>query len=104
MHVTRRITQGIRGLAALLALLARPVAAQAQGGRIVGSVADSAKRPLDNASVSVVGTRYGAISDANGRFGINNVPAGSYTVRVQRIGNKAVRSRMSRSPPAAPPR
>lgn len=90
MHVTRRITQGIREMAALLALLAIPVVAQAQGGRIVGSVADSTKRPLDNASVSVVGTRYGAISDANGRFGINNVPAGSYTVRVQRIGNKAM--------------
>ncbi|HEX4936498.1 MAG TPA: TonB-dependent receptor, partial [Gemmatimonadaceae bacterium] len=84
------MAQGIRGAVALVALLALPAAAQSQGGRIAGTVSDSARRPLDNATVTVLGTRFGAISDAGGRFTIANVPAGSYTVRVQRIGNKAV--------------
>ena len=86
MSVSRKMRQAVRGLAALVALLAVPLAAQGQAGRIAGTVSDSAKRPLDNASVSVVGTRYGAISDASGRYTVNNVPAGTYTVRVQRIG------------------
>ena len=93
MSVSGRIPTTWRALALLLAVCAlalAPRVAAAQGGRIAGLVTDSAKRPLDNASVSVLGTRYGAISDAGGRYVIAGVPAGTYTVRVQRIGNKAV--------------
>ena len=77
-------------LGAVLALLLAAGGAMAQdaGGRITGTVSDSARRPLDNASVSVVGTRHGAITDANGRFTIAGVPAGRYVVRVQRLGNR----------------
>lgn len=93
MSVSGRIPTTWRALALLLAVCAlalAPRVAAAQGGRIAGLVTDSAKRPLDNASVSVLGTRYGAISDAGGRYVIVGIPAGTYTVRVQRIGNKAV--------------
>ena len=86
MDVIRRTRQALVVLAAVAGI---PLGAQAQDGRISGTVSDSARRPLDNASVSVSGTRYGAISDANGRFTITGVPAGTYTVRVQRIGNRA---------------
>lgn len=86
MNVTRRMR---RALAVLAAMTGIPLAAQAQDGRITGTVTDTARRPLDNASVSVVGTRHGAISDANGRFTITGVPTGTYTVRVQRIGSRA---------------
>ena len=79
-----------RQLAVLCVLAVAPLLAQAQGGRVTGTVSDSANRPLDNASVTVVGTRYGAISDVNGRFAIAGVPAGTYTLRTQRIGNRAV--------------
>lgn len=79
----------LRVLVPLAMLAGIPLAAQGQGGRITGTVSDSARRPLENASVGVVGTRHGAITDANGRFSIGDVPVGSYTVRVQRIGNRA---------------
>jgi len=90
MSVSGRLQRPVRGLAMLVALVAAPLAAQGQAGRIAGTVTDSAARALDNASVSVVGTRYGAITDANGRYAISGVAAGSYTVRVQRIGIRAV--------------
>jgi len=92
---TRWLVAGRVTLAALMALaslvaLASDAPAQGSGGRITGTVSDSARRPLDHASVSVVGTRHGAISDANGRYTIAGVTAGTYTVRVQRIGNRMV--------------
>lgn len=74
-------------MVALLALLAAPVAATAQGGRIAGAVTDSAKRPLDDAQISIVGTRHGAFTDAQGRYAVVGVPAGTYAVRVQRLGS-----------------
>ena len=77
-------------LAAALMVAAAPAGVSAQEtGRITGVVTDSAKRPLDNAAVTVVGTRYSGISDAQGRYTIAAVPAGSYSLRVQRIGSRA---------------
>lgn len=85
-----RVTREVRRVLIVLAIVAAiPLAAQGQGGRIVGTVSDSARRPLENASVSVVGTRHGAFTDANGRYAIANVPTGQYTLRVQRIGSRA---------------
>ncbi|MEO7965548.1 MAG: TonB-dependent receptor, partial [Gemmatimonadaceae bacterium] len=60
-------------------------------GRIAGIVSDSSRRPIVDATISVVGTRFIAISDAQGRFVIAVVPVGSYALRVQRIGRRATR-------------
>jgi TonB-dependent SusC/RagA subfamily outer membrane receptor len=69
--------------AAPAALGAQPAA---RGTARVQGVVTSNNAPVGNAQVSLVGTRYGALSDNDGRYSINGVPAGSYTMRVQRIG------------------
>src|SRR4051812_9005272 len=78
----------VPSIAVALALAtADPVSAQTAGGRITGQVVDSiAGLPITNAQVIIPGTALGATVNAQGRYAINNVPAGRTTVRAQRIG------------------
>lgn len=56
-------------------------------GRIAGTVTDSANgRPLSSVSVSISGTRLGAVTDTAGRYAINAVPAGTHSLETRRIG------------------
>ncbi|NLG63792.1 MAG: SusC/RagA family TonB-linked outer membrane protein [Candidatus Cloacimonetes bacterium] len=56
-------------------------------GTIVGRVIDEAtQEPLASVQVYVVGTALNALTDGNGSYVINGVPAGLYTVEAQRIG------------------
>jgi len=73
---------------ALFALSAGPAAAQ-EAGRITGTVTDPSGTPLSEVQVYVVGLQLGAISRADGRFLILNVPAGEHTLRAERIGRSA---------------
>jgi len=67
--------------------LTSSLAAQAQTGRISGTVLDSATaQPVALATVSVTGSRLGAQTNADGRYTIANVPAGTHQLRVQRLG------------------
>jgi TonB-linked SusC/RagA family outer membrane protein len=60
--------------------------ATAQTRRINGRVTQAgSNEPVASATVSVVGTTLGAITDAQGRFSIN-APAGPQSIRVRRIG------------------
>ncbi|MBN2355688.1 TonB-dependent receptor [candidate division KSB1 bacterium] len=70
------------------ALMLIPADVQAQGrGRIYGLVMDSnTKDYLPGANVFVEGTSLGAVSDRNGRYRIESVPAGTHTLRVSYIG------------------
>lgn len=81
---------GKRALAALAlaAALLWPATVQAQEtGRIVGSVTGaSSMAPLDGAQVVVQGLNIGAITNAQGRFIILNVPVGTHIVRVENLG------------------
>ncbi len=71
---------------ALLTAAPRPAAAQATG-TIQGTVTDAQNRsPLAGVRVSVDGTTLGAVTDADGRYEVRNVPAGTRTVRAQRLG------------------
>jgi TonB-linked SusC/RagA family outer membrane protein len=74
----------------LFSALAFAVPARAQGtGRITGTVTDSTSgRPIGTVQVSVVGTRLGAASDESGRYSINSVPVGTYSVETRRLGYK----------------
>ena len=79
-------------LLALVALLGVPALAQGQTGRITGVVTDSASdRPVGNVMVTVVGTRIGAVTDAQGRYTINSAPTGTRTIEARRIGYRATR-------------
>ena len=68
------------------ALGALPAAAQ-QSGAIVGRVTDRASgNPVPDANVLIVGSTRGARTNDQGRYRIVGVPAGTYTVRVVRLG------------------
>lgn len=59
----------------LLLVLCLPTALIAQNTRsVTGSVIDSRKAPLQGVSVTVKGTTRGTVTDADGRFVLNNVP------------------------------
>jgi len=55
-------------------------------GKISGRVVDSKGAPLIGASVAIPAIRIGAQTDAEGRYTIVNVPAGSYDVRINMLG------------------
>jgi len=76
------------GLASALALLvaASSLAAQQATGKLEGSVTDQQGAPIANAQVTIVGTAFGALTDAKGYYFMNNVPVGTYTVRARFIG------------------
>ena len=80
---------------AVAAALMAPIAPHrgtvfAQGaplGTITGTVrAADSREPLLSATVTVSGTQLGAITGANGRFTIANVPAGAQLVVARRLG------------------
>jgi TonB-dependent starch-binding outer membrane protein SusC len=81
----------LAGIGTALALavavaMAAPVQAQ-ETGIISGQVIQQGSmQPVAAAQVSVVGTGLGMVTAQNGTFRIVNVPAGTQTVRVQRIG------------------
>ncbi len=84
----RRRTELVQGLALalLLAFAALPAEAQ-ERGTITGRVVVAASlAPLGSAQVYLVGTGIGTLTNAEGRFLLLNVPPGSYTIRVERIG------------------
>src|SRR6185503_1480421 len=85
------LTRGL-GLALLAAL---PSLAVAQKGRIVGTVQDSAKKdPISGAQVLVSPSGLSTETLADGKVMLQGVPAGSYELRVYRLGYKATTVRV----------
>jgi TonB-linked SusC/RagA family outer membrane protein len=59
----------------------------AQTGRVEGIIRDGLNdRPLAGARVAVLGTALFAVTTAEGRYGIDNVPVGAVSVRAQLLG------------------
>lgn len=82
---------GVRALAlaavALAGLLyAAPLGAQQ--GAIAGTVTSELGDPLAGAQVFIPGTGLGAITDAEGRYRLEDVPAGDVELRVELIGHR----------------
>ena len=86
------------GLVCTLALCAFGVqtASAQETGRITGQVRSAQDmRPLEGAQVSVEGTGMGGLANAQGRFLLLNVPAGTYNVRVTMIGFATARQQVT---------
>ncbi|HEY7502606.1 MAG TPA: carboxypeptidase-like regulatory domain-containing protein, partial [Gemmatimonadales bacterium] len=62
-----------------LALGAGTVLAQATG-KVEGRVRDQAGAPIANAQVFVVGTAFNALTNPQGYYFINNIPAGTVSI------------------------
>ena len=62
------------------------LAAQGTTGKIEGTVRDQAGAPIAGAQVLIVGSAFASSTNERGYYFINNVPAGTMTVRAQFIG------------------
>lgn len=79
----------ILGAAALLAftLMSDGLAAQDDVGQVTGQVtAGDTGQPLSSSSVSIPGTGLGMLTNAEGRYLLQNVPAGTHQVEVTSLG------------------
>jgi TonB-linked SusC/RagA family outer membrane protein len=87
MNVNVR-TRYILATAAMVVALIAPNRAVAQGSAtIAGTVTDSStQQPVPGVQVTVAGTQRGTITDDGGRYALRSLPAGTVTIRVQRIG------------------
>jgi len=63
-----------------------PAPSVAAAAVVSGRVTDATGRPLGNAQVFIVGTQLRALSTAEGRYSIANVPEGTHTIRAMLIG------------------
>jgi TonB-dependent receptor len=82
----RKKIAAVVGSLALCAAISSGARAQQGEGVIRGRVADSTKAPVLGAQLRVSGTAIGALSDEQGAFRIDRVPAGMRTVIVARAG------------------
>lgn len=65
-----------------------PPMQQAARGRVLGTTVDMAGRPLSGVDVALCGSSCRRlVSDGTGFFAFSDVPAGSYSLRVERSGN-----------------
>ncbi len=80
------------GLTLVLALLwLIPSGLAAQTGTMTGQTTDARSgQPLGAVQLTLEGTGLGTLSQANGRFTLENIPAGEYTLTAQRLGYSSV--------------
>jgi hypothetical protein len=74
-------------------VMAKPIEAPQIPGTIAGRVLDQAGAPLPGANVvaQARGGTWNAVTDANGRYQFNGLPAGSTTITAQLAGFKTMR-------------
>lgn len=82
------------GIVALMAVVAGSVfasGASAQNGALTGRVTEEGSgRALEGVTVSIVGTSFGAFTNATGGFLILSMPPGEYDVSASLVGYRAV--------------
>jgi iron complex outermembrane receptor protein len=70
----------------LFILMLSCISVAQQRNELSGKIIDAKSNPVSKASVSILNTNMGAITDANGVFVIRNISPGNYTVQVSAIG------------------
>jgi outer membrane receptor for ferrienterochelin and colicins len=68
----------------MLFLVGSPLVAQQTG--VIQGLLTSNDGPLVQATVIIQNTKFGAISDFDGKFSIANIPAGNYKLQIRAIG------------------
>ncbi|MBA3444360.1 MAG: carboxypeptidase regulatory-like domain-containing protein [Gemmatimonadales bacterium] len=84
-----RAARSLALAAVVLGFGAGSLLAQGSTGKIEGRVRDQAGAPIANAQVFLVGTAFNALTNPQGYYFINNVPAGTISVRAAFIGYKS---------------
>ena len=84
-----RVARVIAYAAVALGFGAGSLLAQGSTGKIEGRVRDQAGAPIANAQVYIVGTAFNALTNPQGYYFINNVPASTAAVRAAFIGYKS---------------
>ena len=77
-------------MATLALSLAIGAARAGTTGKLAGVVRDGKNQPLAAVNVALTEARVGTVTDADGRYAIYNVPAGTYTLRASLIGYASV--------------
>lgn len=73
-------------ITAALVLCLALVAGAGTTGKIAGRVTDNSGNPLIGATVMIVGTSFGAMTDANGEYFIINLEPGTYNLAANMVG------------------
>jgi hypothetical protein len=84
-----RVARYLALAAVALGFGAGTLLAQGSTGKIEGRVRDQAGAPIANAQVYIVGTAFNALTNPQGYYFINNVPAATVAVRAAFIGYKS---------------
>ncbi len=88
-HICSRMTRGIGVLATALAVAASSLAAQT--GSVTGRITDAQTGlPVPSAQVFIADLDLGVLTQQNGSYNLQNVPAGTQTLTVQRLGYREV--------------
>lgn len=86
----KRIASTLAGAVLLTFVLVADGHAQGTTGKIQGRVVSADGQPITSAQVTVEGTNLGNITNEDGFYFINQVPAGLHTIRAQSIGFRSV--------------
>ncbi|MEP7327539.1 MAG: carboxypeptidase-like regulatory domain-containing protein, partial [Gemmatimonadota bacterium] len=78
-----------------LLLMAGTLAAQATG-KVEGKIRDQAGAPIVNAQVMITGTAFGTLTNNQGYYFFNNVPAGTVSIRAAFVGYKPAEAQGAR--------
>ena len=77
----------VRAILILLTSILMSDIADAQSAKLAGTVRDAdTKEPLFGVNIILTGTNFGASSDFDGTFTIEDIPAGEYNIQFTYIG------------------